>query len=360
MSKETSFSTSPISKQKNKLTYEITTGDYGRWWKPSTADSVGCPATPLSHLAKRLSPMRARASTEPLTRVRSPSSVPSAVPFYLKSTHSVSLLAENCRGEVNSPVGDYRFLPVDKEKIGVVGYRGWYTGKKSGKIGTCEAHHRPISQADPEYTLQPSDRDPGSCYLETLPMPYNQQETLTMMSRPDAYNNEKKKNSPIQLSSSPQPQLTNRTTTTTTPRRRQKGSSPSVNPLLEPHDYINIILKETQQKLKRKYPDVFKRHRNISLIFSGRDLYNTSVCNMTDFKHALRLLNIELSDRDFTLVCQEYGHPLDNTRIQCKVFIEAVFEVEREKKPYKLSSLTSSLYLPHQSMYNSIIVEEMN
>jgi hypothetical protein len=324
------------SPQRHKLSYEVTTGDYGSWWKPISAETIGYPSTPLSHLAKRMSPPRMRPTSEPLPRVRSPTSLPSAVPLYETAAHQISILAGNSLGQIRDPAGDYKFPSEDREKIGVVGYRGWYSGKKSGKVGTVETHDRPISQADPNSLADPSSMLNKSCFLESVLMPYGEQEELIMKSHPEAYHH---KGDPRDT---PSPTSV---TALATPGRRQKGTMPTPVNMIEPR--VSVLMREIQDKLARKFPDVFRRHRNLMLVFAGRDLHKAGVCSVAEFKHALRLLNIELKEQDFALICEEFRHHLDYDKIQYGVFVDAIAERERER-PFRLSALTASQY-PYQN-----------
>jgi Ca2+-binding EF-hand superfamily protein len=61
-----------------------------------------------------------------------------------------------------------------------------------------------------------------------------------------------------------------------------------------------------QSKLTNQYPVRYKREKRLFLVFSGRDIHNTELCSINEFKHSLILLNFTPSDSDFRLLINEF------------------------------------------------------
>lgn len=188
---------------------------------------------------------------------------------------------------------------VSKHLTPVLGFAGWYTGRKSGKIGAINLHKNAISIADPAHTW----KAPLHCnlsYLESLPMAYAELEDIAQKRFPSL------------------------------------GQSKPVETMAV-EELAQLIL-ELRKKLTNRFPAKFKREKNLALAFSGQDLRKKGVISSGHFRHCLCLLNLTPSDVQFKLLCGEYTSAFSADSIDYLQFIAAICDDSNNPESFSLSA----------------------
>mmetsp|Transcript_28068 Transcript_28068/g.26930 ORF Transcript_28068/g.26930 Transcript_28068/m.26930 type:complete len:349 (+) Transcript_28068:21-1067(+) len=252
-----------------------TSAAYGSWYYEETAADpslVGYPPNTMSNIIKRL-------------------------PTPLHSTHPpikrAELVQRNERQSEKMRIHrlDSEDSTMDEQLVPVLGFGGWYTGKSNGKIGTTNIHKQPsIAIADPANSWKaPTRSDP--VYLEPANMAYGDLEEVAQSRFPAIVSPQSSQHSSQQSSSQPTPIV---------------SPSNSFKFAINDNQKFENLIQIFQSKLSNLYPVKYKREKHLFLVFSGRDIHNTELCSIEEFKHSLILLNFTPSDSDFRLLINEF------------------------------------------------------
>ena len=190
--------------------------------------------------------------------------------------------------------------PTTVQLTPVLGFGGWYKGRKCGKIGVINIHKAAISVEDPAHTWSAQTNTIPS-YLESIPMGYKVLEEIAQ------------KKFPTLILSCEKPMS------------------------FAPSDQTSKLILNLRSKLESKYPRKFKRERSLWLAFSGKDLQCTKRCSPSDFFHCLRLLNMTTTDDEMKALCLEFRSEESPDTIDYFHFIYTICDESNGVEAYNLS-----------------------
>lgn len=252
---------------------------YGSWYHAGTVTNNGLLSYPpnlLNTILKKI-PYAGSGAAVMLSRCAS-------------ADHTMQQRSDDSRRHADAAVIiKQKTSPPTVELTPVLGFAGWYKGRKCGKVGATNIHKSAISVEDPAHIWRES-ADVLPSYLECQPMAYADAEETAQRKFPN-------------LLSASDKQMT-----------------------FAPNDQANQLVHNLRVRLENRYPRKFKREKNLWLAFTGKDLLCTERCSGSDFLLSLSLLNMTPTDDEMKLLCLIFRSEESSDTIDYIHFINTIID----------------------------------